>query len=230
MYFIQIQVLVLLIVVFVDFALACRIWISNRKNPINIYFSLAVLMAGLWTFSNLLYRIFSFSLLISLFARLSFFFAALIAVFFFLFTYYFPYLTYKLSKRQFIILCSITCSILFVCIVPDIFIPGHVPAQTRFKPGHNIYWHVVFALYFLGIMGLAFWNMVTKYRKADGIWRLRLRQVIIATIVATIGGSFFNLVLPIVFKCHILNWAGPVFTVFMAGYIWYNVFWDRKKN
>ena len=78
-------------------------------------------------------------------------------------------------------------------------------------------------------MILSFRNVFLKYRQSDGIWHTRLRQVIIATIVAASGGSIFALIIPIA-NSNILAWAGPLFTVFMAGYIWYNIFWKANRN
>ena len=47
-------VFILGVVFVVDIVFAWRVWISNRKNLINIYYALTVLMAGLWTLGLLM--------------------------------------------------------------------------------------------------------------------------------------------------------------------------------
>ena len=73
-------------------------------------------------------------------------------------------------------------------------------------------------------MALSFRNLLMKYKQSVGIWRLRLKQVLIATIVAASGGIVFALIIPILYN-NTLAWLGPMLTLFMAGYIWYYIFW-----
>src|SRR3989338_6180414 len=87
-------------VVLVNLALAWRTWISNRKNPVNIFFALAMFMTAWWVIGILGYRVTSSPQLISFFLRTTFTFPVLIAFFFYLFTYYFPYRTTRVSKSK----------------------------------------------------------------------------------------------------------------------------------
>ena len=223
--FSSIIITILAIVFVVDLILAWRTWISNRKHPANIYFALTILMVSFWTLTIMLgERVFNDPFLISVFIRGCYFFATLLIFFFYIFTHYFPYKTSKLSLISFVFLLLSTIFIVFISIWPNILIAGRVLPQNRFNPEISLFWHLVFALYFLTMVVLSYYNLFVKYKKSGGILRQRLRQVIIATSVATVGGSIFSLLIPIIHS-EILDWLGPIFTLFMAAYIWYYIFW-----
>lgn len=224
------EVLLLAVVALVNFVLAWRIWIGNSTHPNNIFFALAVFMAGWWSLWLVGLWGSSTPSSISLYLRLAFFSATLIPFFFYLFTHFFPYKTTRLSPLAFAALLIATAFILFISLAPNVLLPSEISPQWRFTYPHNFLWHLVFTLYLIALVSLSFRNLVTKYKRADGIWRLRLRQVIIATSVAFVGGALFNLILPIVLRNNWYGWIGPVFTVFMAGYIWYHVFWKTHRK
>lgn len=217
------------IVFLADLALAWRVWISNRKNPINISFALTALMISFWVLSiTLSERIFMAPSLISLGLRLSYFFATLLIFFFFWFTYFFPYKVIKLPRNLVISLFLLTGLTLVISILPDIFITGSILPPDRFTAARSLFWHLFFAGYFFLMSALSYYNLFSKLKRSSGIWRTRIKQVIIATSVAVIGGSVFSLIIPIVHS-EVLDWVGPLFTLFMVVYIWYNIFWKANR-
>ncbi len=217
------------IVFLADLALAWRIWISNRKNPINICFALTALMISFWVLSiTLAERVFMDPLAISYAFRASYSSSTLLIFFFFLFTYHFPYKVYKLSRTRIFIILIITSLILVIAVLPNIFVSEYVLPKDRFSPEKSVFWHLFFAGYFFFISILAYYNLFSKLKSSSGIWRTRLKQVIIATSVAVIGGSFFCLIVPIIYS-NTLDWVGPLFTLFMVVYIWYYIFWKSKQ-
>ena len=214
----------------VNLVLAWRTYISNRKHPVNIFFTLTCLMIAFWTGTMMLAeRIFMDPFLISLFIRLSYLFAALLIFFFYLFTYYFPFKIFVMRFRYSVLLFLSTCFILVVSMLPNIFISARVFPESRFAPEISLFWHFVYAAYFVALFTLAFWNLFSRYKKFDGIWKIRLRQVIIATFLAFIGGGIFSLFIPIVYNAS-LDWVGPIFSLFMVCYIWYNIFWKSNRH
>jgi len=222
--------LILGIVFIVDLVLAYRIWINNPRHLVNICFGLSVLMAAFWALAMLGLNVLPVSsFLFSISVRLSYVAAALIAFFFWWFTYHFPYKVYNLSKTGQFLLFFGVLFVLFMSIWPDLFLIWNVAPRQRFKPEISLFCHLIYACYFLTVMILSFYNLFLKYKNSSGIWHKRVKQVIIATSVATIGGTIFSLIIPIIYN-DVLVWVGSLFTVFMAGYIWYNVFWKVRKN
>src|SRR3989339_1616445 len=190
----------LAILVVINLILAWRIWVSNRKHPVNIFYALSVLMTALWTFALMGTRITSNSFVISLYARLTYFAPIFIGVFFWFFTYYFPFKIAKLSRRFLILFFGSTLFVIIFTILPDVFIAGQVLPEQRFKPEISRFWHSIYGIYFLAVMALSFRNLLMKYKQSVGIWRLRLKQVLIATIVAASGGIVFALIIPILYN------------------------------
>lgn len=222
-------IFVLGITVLVNLVLAYRVWIGNRRNPVNIYYGLAILMAAFWALSMLGVWSSDNPFLISLYAKFMYVSAALTTFFFWLFTYFFPYKTYSLSFKQKLVLLFSTFCVVLIPLIPNLFIPSAVAPEHRLKPEVSLFWHIVYGAYFLFLMGHAFWNLISKFYQSDGIWRKRLKQTIIATVVAAVGGGFFALIIPILYNVK-YAWIGPLFTLFMASYIWYHIFWKTSHN
>ena len=131
-----------------------------------------------------------------------------------------------LKKKVFLLIS--TLFVLLIIIIPNLFIAKEVAPDNRFKPEISVYWHIVYGTYFIFLLSWAFRNLLLKYRKSDGIWHRRLREVFIATLVAGCGGVIFSVIIPILYNDE-LAWLGSVFTVFMAAYIWYHIFWKSHQ-
>ncbi|HBH46799.1 MAG: hypothetical protein A2445_00300 [Candidatus Jacksonbacteria bacterium RIFOXYC2_FULL_44_29] len=180
------------VITIVNLILAWRIWVSNKKHLVNIHYALSVLMTALWTFAMMEVRIVHDSVALSLFARLLYFAPPLIAFFFWFFTYYFPFKSFQISRWQFASLLAGTVLTLIISAAPDVLIASRVQPERWFKPEISVFWNIIYAVIFITIMLSSFRNLLYKYRRSDGIWRIRLRQVIIATSVAASGGIVFS--------------------------------------
>jgi len=225
-------VILLSIVIVADLLLARQILVSNRRHPGNIFFSLVVFFAAVWTFLMLVgERLAALPLLISWSLRLTYFFAVWIIFFFYLFTYYFPYKKtfHQLSKNTLLLLIGSSIFISIICLLPDVFISGYVLPEDRFTPEISRFWNGIYALYFIILFILSFRNLFFKYKNSSGFWRLRIKQILIATMVGFIGGMIFSLFIPL-WDSNVVDWAGPVFTFFTVGYIWYHFFYKPKEG
>ena len=212
------------------FLLALKVWSSNPKHPVNVYYSLATLADALWISSVLLYRTTDSPFLISLGLRFSYILPVFIALFFYLFCYYFPYKTTKFPYKVFLPLLFVSVFVIIVYMLPNVVVKGDILPENRLTPGNNRIGNFIYIFYFLSAMFISFYNLSKKYTQSDGIWRVRLRQVIVATAVAMGGGMTFNLILPIFMNRYIYEgYIGPFFTLFMAAYIWYHIFWKSHR-
>ena len=212
------------IVVAMNLALAWRTWIGNKRHPTNIFFALTALMAALWTVGVSSFQQPQFQLLNGILVRICYLAASLIALFFFLFSYHLGRPIFTLKRWHILTLVISAIVISVIIIAPNVFLAWPVPPDRYLKPEISVFWHVVFAIYFTTVMLLAFYVLFIKSIKMDGFWKKRAKQCFIATIVAFIGGSAFNLWFALI-RDDSLTWVGPIFTVFMAIYIWYHIFW-----
>ena len=212
----------------VDLIFARRIWISSRKNPINISYALTVFAAGLWTVVLIGVRLFNSPLLISWSVRISYLMGGAIPIFFYLFSHYFPYETKRLVLRHKLLLLLAALFLASISLFPNLMIAGHVLPENRFNPEVSIFWKWIFTCYLVFMTFFGFRNLFLKYKQSNGLWRLRLRQVIIATIVAFIIGISFGMIVPFVYN-NSPTWIGATGTIFMAIYIWYNIFWKASR-
>ena len=188
----SLMIIILLgIVALMCLALAWRTWTSNRRHPTNIFYAVTICIVALWVFSLIGIRVATDPAHISLSARMSYFFGALIVFFFYLFTYHFSYKAFIFTKRQYTGLFLATTFILFISLVPGFAVPGVVLSEDRFDP-ENAFWNVVFTIYYIALIVLSFWNLWIKSKIMDGIWRRRLRQVIIATSAPFVTGFVFS--------------------------------------
>ncbi|OGY74858.1 MAG: hypothetical protein A3H07_04710 [Candidatus Jacksonbacteria bacterium RIFCSPLOWO2_12_FULL_44_15b] len=212
------------IVVAMNLALAYRTWIGNKRHPTNIFFALTALMAALWTVGVSSFQQPQFQLLNGILVRICYLAASLIALFFFLFSYHLGRPIFTLKRWHILTLVISAIVISVIIIAPNVFLAWPVPPDRYLKPEISVFWHIVFAIYFTTVMLLAFYVLFLKSRRLDGFWKKRAKQCFIATAVAFIGGTIFNLYFSLI-KDNSLGWVGPIFTIFMVAYIWYHIFW-----
>ncbi len=217
--------LILLIIAVCNIAWAFFIWLRNPKDKINIFFGLTIFFCGAW--AGLLAiidpLIFSDTIAIFLYACTSVF-GLLCLIFFYIFTFYFPYqrkiLTY--SELFHIMLAFIALAVL-ILIGPMI--------TSTFRNGD--YWvyaynstiYAIYSLYIFFYSGLSFYNLMTSAPRGESL-EPRVFHVLIGTLIAVASGLIFSLVIPY-FSDQRYEWVAPYFSVFMIGYISYHIFIKR---
>ena len=221
-------VVIMGIVALMCLALAYRTWIGNTTHPSNIFYAIVSLMIMFWIFSLIGIRLAMDPVLISWSVRLSYLFGALIVFFFYIFTYHFAFKRFFLTKKHYILLFASILFILFISITPGFAVPKQVSPANRFEM-ENPFWNIVFTLYYITIVSLAFRNLWTKYRNMDGIWRRRLRQIMIATSAPLLAGVIFSLIIPIFWTME-LEWITVLCVGYMVVYIWYQIFWKTSQG
>lgn len=213
----------------INLVLAWRIWNGNPKNAVEIFFGLTILLAALWIAGLVADSLVIAPKTVSMVLRLIHTAPILIAFFFYLFTYQFPYKTFQLSRKQKIALVLLASAITVITITPNLMIASEVHSRVTLRPYFNFIWYIPYALYFLALVALAFKNLFSKLKLTSGIYRRRVKQVLIATSVAFIGGALFNLILPLFFNRYFeRGYIAPLFTVFTAVYIWYHIFFHWR--
>ena len=177
-----------------DMFLSFLVLIKNPKSEINIVFSVVTFSGALWTLGILIFRLAN-NLTVALFWNGEFIFTAgLIASCFLHFSYIFPKKHNKITLVTRLMIYIPNCIILCGIFFPNVFIKGIIVrnwGKESILGWGYIYYGIWFALYTLW----AFINYIRSYLANKGQVRLKMKYVIIGTLIAVGFGSYFNLFL-----------------------------------
>ena len=209
-----------------NLTLSSVIVFHNPKSRINIAYALAALAAALWAAAIALFRLAEFPSGLGL-VRFYYVVAGLIAVFFLEFALVFPDESRNRSPRWSVAL-YVPITLFTVLLFGDSFISAYVarPEGKDIVLGSAYPFYVV---YFLGYVGAAFWILVRRFLRADGMARAQLKLVLIGVGIAMFLGMWFNLLLPLLGDYRYI-WVGPPFTMVMVGFIAYAIFKHNLYN
>ncbi|MDD5551635.1 MAG: ATP-binding protein [Candidatus Pacebacteria bacterium] len=205
------------IVLIINFVLAFIVFWTNKKKRVNQVFALTVLFIVAWIISNFAadhVKNYPHTLIAT---KLTFTTTGLFALGLLIFTMIFPRQEKKMSlkKKLLIILPALFVVVLTFTdlIVKDIAMKKNVGVDLVF--GNFV---IVFALYFLAYIIMAFAILVRKYIRLKGIERLQLKYLAIGLIVAGTLATFTNFLIPLFFGAFEPSQFGPYFTLFFVGF------------
>ena len=219
-YLVYIPILIVLI------ALGLFILFKNRKNPINISFSLFVFTIAIWVFT----LIFADSIKIYeqafLWNQLAMIGPAFIPFTFLVFVIY--YLKdYKPSKL--ILLTLFIPALITLFFIPTKFNIEEITIQdwgAEVVPG-GLY------LYFLGyiliFMGTGFFLLVRKYRNVSGLMKMQIRYIFSGIFIGTVLGIFTNLIF-LFYGISNLSILAPFSGLIMSVFISYAILRYRLRD
>lgn len=225
--------LIFKIILYVDIVLAlislffAIVLLARNRDSITLNFGMMVLSVFFWIVSILLLFFILVPQISSVFLlNLSFFFGALIAHFFYIFTLKFPF-----SKNENIKI--ILFYILTVAVSISIFLPGLYGRKTSldFPFLHidiNPVGLTIFTSYFLLVGIFAFKNLLVKFFSADGIHKIQLKKIIIGTFITFIVNAVISI--SIYFFIDVdLTPIGILFTFSILMYIYSIIFQKKLK-
>lgn len=210
--------------------LAMGLYIISRgwRSKINLYFSLVTFFNFLWAISLYFGRTLVDNWYI--WAVVAYPASIGIAVSLFYFSVHFPFAHKELSKNTnlLVLIPGILLSIIFF--VPEWFIVSatHDVSITEYTLYHfkPMYW--IFAAYFIIIIILAVYNLYSKYKNAEGVYKKIIKILMWTIIIGLIFGTYFDLVI-----CYFGNfryiWLGPPFTLLMNAAVLYLIFLQGKQ-
>ncbi|MDP2812745.1 MAG: histidine kinase N-terminal 7TM domain-containing protein [bacterium] len=196
--------------------LVMSIWVFTRglKNKINLYFGLLTFFNFLWAigliFSNtaINYELNRFS------SSVIYPISLMIVISLFYFAVYFPYETFKVSGfykwliNVLIIFYSIYCIFGYKLFVPSVILFPKV--IIHYEPWS----YTIFSIIMIVLMLTAIYILYKKYISAEGIFRTQLLLILIATIIGTSAGVYFNLFFMYTYDLT-YNHFGPLCTLFI---------------
>lgn len=219
--------ILLLIATLVNLGFSSAIVFKNPRSRINIGYGFSVVATALWTLGIAMFRLADPASAVA-WARFYYISAGFIATYFLYFGIHFPNNDdYRPSVLQHLLLHVPIAIIAYLVFSPSFIAGFHVePWGREIILGPAYLFYVVFWVLY---MGTAFWLMLARFAHADRIEKLQLKFVLGGTLVAAVGGSAFNLFLPL-FGNYRYIWVGPYPTLVMVVAIGYAIVKHRILN
>lgn len=195
---------------------------SQRRRPMNLWLSIVSLMCGLWTAGVASFLAYPESRQAPVFMAVYYMAAMLIPFSLFFFLHYFPR---KIGISKFEIGVSVVVALLVLGLVAT---PGALIREVSYDGGLSVSLNESgYALYvgvfiFLSVSSLfvALANVRDVRRRGEAVLARQAHKIIIVALVAMVGGTTFNLFLPMA-GVYTLIWAGPPFAAAFSMYIFY---------
>jgi len=207
----------LILIVGFELVLALLVYSKNRGSAVNRFFLGFSLAVVLWTVSNYLADAqFSF-----FWTRMTYVGSSGIAFFLVLFANRFGDTNY--AKRWITIFISLfTALILALIWVPNLLLIGVTP----YAQGVNVNTGSLYTLYpvfFASAAILALWQMIRKYRHANGTPKAQLRVLLAGITLSLVIGFLANSLIPLLTKNYQITKFGPFGAVFFIAFTAYAI-------
>lgn len=222
------KVLVLFFVSVLNLILSLLIFIRNPRNKINIFYSIATAGLAWWGISegSTLLGKTAFSVWLS--SAMTYAAGAFIAANFLIFSFYFPFISYKLSKKLILGIYILFLIIGIMSLTPGWVVKEGVVREDSNSFVVNTYGSIIYLIYFLGFFGWGFYNLIGKYKRSGGFIKKQLEYVIIGVLISLIISVITNLIIPM-FRGTWLGWCGPTSTLIIILFISYLLFFPGRK-
>ncbi len=201
----------------VNLWLGLWVWAKSSGNAINRYFGIFSLAVSIWILSNGLGNLFANSYSGYIWARLAFAAASIIALSFFYFAIVFPSPVIQAPRLIIIFFTSAGAAALFTSLT-SLMVKGTTLHNGDVKVLYGPL-HPAFGAYFIFSAGYSLFLLVRKLRLLDGILAVQVRYLFLGTLITAIGGTFTNLLIPLVFGTSRFSQYGPLFSFVMVAMI-----------
>jgi len=220
--------ILLIIVAGLDMVFSFTVYSINPKNKINIFYSLFLFFASIWAFGIMMFRLLQSISFIAYLTIYTYYVAAgFIAIFFCLFSFYFPHLDRRITLSHKLLFLFGTIIILVISL------PIFLVKELSILPANNVVIlnaiaYEIYSIVFLFFTLIGFINLFKKLIKSDGFSRVQLKFIIYSTGIAYFFGVIFNLIYPFVGN-YTMIWFGPCFTIIIVIFLSYFLFFYRHK-
>ncbi len=219
---------ILLLTTFANLTLGLAVWWKNPSQLVNRRFALLSIAVAGWTLSNGYVITYGHGPAGVTWARAAFLCAAAIPLTFFLFVSVFP--TARPSPPPAVTRLFLICGL----VVFGLTATPLIARSTSLLNGvlHVVYGplHPVFAAYLIGGLAYSLVFLHRKRRILTGAEQLQVRYMFLGTLLAIVGGTITNLVIPLVFRSSKFSHFGPLFTILMVSLIAHAIIRYRLMN
>ncbi len=228
MIFTDSQNLILLIAALINLSMSLFIFSRGAKNKVNFYFGLVTLFNFFWATCLIVINSAISYELTRFFGSFVYPIALMVVISLFYFSIYFPYESFRVNK---IYKWLINFSIIFYSIYCSLFYKFFVP-KVDLLPKVIVYYepvvYTIFSVILITLMLFAIHIIYKKYKIATGIFRVQLMLILIAVIIGTAAGCYFNLI-AMYYNNLAYNHLGPLFTLFINLVVFGFIISSREK-
>ena len=211
---------IILLTAFVNLLLGIISYTKNSKSATNRLLTGLTIIFALWTIANY------FSLNTptpsgTLFwIRAVMFITAPLGPVLYLFIKAFPNTNLEIKKPMLLFLTIATVIVEGLAFTPFLFSKVTLGQQITPTPGPGL---ILFAILFVGVPLIGFFDLIKKYRKTVNLEKLQIRYLLFG-----IAFTFFlliitNFLLVVVFKISQFVIFGPIFSLILVGFIFYAI-------
>lgn len=197
-----------------NIGLAFYILQKNLKNRIHILFSIMLFLIAIWSFEIAMFRASIDPYILIVWFHSFYVTAALIALIFYYFCFFFPYPLKKLNLLTIILNIITTLIIIYVIYGAGILHTLTYDATGDHLVSFNVFNYFLYVVYFCGYIIASFLLLAKKIGASTSHNRKVIMIVFFATLLSALAGSIFDLFLP--FFTYQYIWLGPLFTMIMV--------------
>lgn len=216
--------ILILIVGLINVLLGLHVYLKNHHNPSNFWFFMMCLFGGGWAIN----KAFQLSVMDIVwqdlyFVKSTYIFGALAPFAYLMLAYNFPYRV-KIYSQKFLYLIYSAPVVLIVLTAIGVLkkhdsfiINGTLVRQV------NPIDFSIFGVYFFLYVFCGFIVLLKKYHSAEGIHRIQIRYLLLATMGTFITTGFLSVILPWL-NIFTYDWLGAIFLMIHFGFLTYFLF------
>ncbi len=197
--------------------LGAFVYLKSSRNAINRYFAFFSFAVAAWTLSNGLVSAYAGSDWGYLWARLAFASASLIPITFLWFADVFP-TTHPFPFQGIIRAFSIVAAASFAASFTPLIVRKTASVDDALQVVYGPL-HLSFGIYLMCCFSFSLFLLVRKLRSLTGLQKLQVRYLFAAVMLAALGATITNLLVPLVFDTSRFSPYGPLFGMLMIAII-----------
>jgi signal transduction histidine kinase/MFS family permease len=200
-----------------NFGLGAFVYLKHSRNEINRYFAFFSFAVAVWTLSNGLVSTYAGSEWGYVWARFAFASASLIPITFLWFSDVFPTSHSHLS-RYLINGLSVVAASSFVVSFTPLMVRSTASVNNSLQVTYGPL-HLPFGIYLVCCFGASLFILLKKLGTVTGLAKLQVRYLFAAVLLAALGATVTNLLIPLLFDTSKFSPYGPLFGMLMIAII-----------
>ena len=200
-----------------NFGLGTFVYLRHPRNPINRYFAFFSFAVAAWTLSNGLVSTYASSPWGYVWARFAFASASLIPITFLWFADVFPTSHPNLSRRL-VKGLSLLAACSFVVSLTSLMVRGTTSQDDTLQVAYGPL-HLPFGIYLVCCFAASLFILLRKLGTQTGLAKLQVRYLFAAVLLAALGATVTNLLIPLILDSSKFSPYGPLFGMLMIAII-----------
>jgi signal transduction histidine kinase/MFS family permease len=200
-----------------NFGLGTFVYLRHPRNPVNRYFAFFSFAVAAWTLSNGLVSTYASSPWGYVWARFAFASASLIPITFLWFADVFPTPHPNLSRRL-VNGLSLLAACSFVVSLTSLMVRGTTSQDDTLQVAYGPL-HLPFGIYLVCCFAASLFILLRKLGTQTGLAKLQVRYLFAAVLLAALGATVTNLLIPLILDTSKFSPYGPLFGMLMIAII-----------